>query len=113
MGVCIKARMEEIKTLDRVDEERGLSFEGIERKRLLVRELEISLLQKEISWRQKSRIRWLKEGDKCTEIFHRMANATRRHNSIDSLVVDGSVTLYQEVISSHVTSFYKSLFIES
>jgi hypothetical protein len=40
------------------------------RRRVLVTNLEASFLHEEISWRQKYRVRWLKEGDKCTKFFH-------------------------------------------
>ncbi|KAJ9671013.1 hypothetical protein PVL29_027135 [Vitis rotundifolia] len=37
-------------------------------------------LFEEMSWKQKSREVWLKEGDRDMEIFHMMANAHRRRN---------------------------------
>jgi hypothetical protein len=57
-----KARIEELEALDSLEGVRGLETEEKERKSLITSELEHSLLQ-EISWRQKSRILWLKEGE--------------------------------------------------
>jgi hypothetical protein len=82
------------------------------RRRGLVADLEASLLQEEICWRQKSRIRWLKEGDKCTKFFHQVANANQMTNSIESLLVNGSPTSDPNVISSHIVNFFESLFSE-
>jgi hypothetical protein len=110
VGVRTKAWVEELELLDSYKEGRGLSEEEKERKRRLASELEASLLQEEICWRQKSRVRWLKEGDKCTKFFHQVANANRRNNSIESLSVNGSSTSDPDVISSHIVNFYESLF---
>ena len=46
-----KAWAEELKLLDRFEEDRGLSEEERERRRVLSIDLETSLLQEEISWR--------------------------------------------------------------
>jgi hypothetical protein len=112
VGARNKAWAEELKLLDSYEEDRGLSEEEKERRRGLISDLEASLLQEEICWRQKSRIRWLKEGDKCTKFFHQVANANRRFNSIDSLSVNGSPTSDPDIISSHIVNFYEYLFSE-
>jgi hypothetical protein len=77
-----KMHMEDLCALDRLEEQRGLTPEEKARKCGVIRDLENSILQEEISWRQKSRALWLKEGDKCTKFFHRVANSNRRSNSI-------------------------------
>jgi hypothetical protein len=107
-----KMHMEELCTLDRLEEQQGLSSEEKERKCVVIRDLENSILQEEISWRQKSRVLWLKEGDKCTKFFHQIANSNRRSNSIESLSINGSISSDQQVIREHVAQFYESLFTE-
>jgi hypothetical protein len=113
VGARNKAWAKELELLDRTEETRRLSEEEKERRRLLASELEASLLQEEISWRQKSRVRWLKEGDKCTKFFHQVASANRRVNSIDSLMVNGSSTSDPTSIGEHVVSYFDSLFMET
>ena len=49
-------------------------------------------LLEEISWRQKSRVLHLKEGDANTRFFHRMANSNRKINGIESLMVNGTLS---------------------
>jgi hypothetical protein len=101
-----------LKLLDRFEEDRGLFEEEKERRRVLAKDLEASLLQEEINWRQKSRMRWLKEGDKCIKFFHQVFKANRRNNSIKSLIVNGSPTLDPTIISDHIIGFYESFFAE-
>ena len=59
----------------------------------------------EVSWRQKSRELWLREGDKNTKFFHKMANAHGRRNSLvrvkienDWLTKEGEI---KEVVVGH------------
>jgi len=90
------AHLEDLRTLDRLEEEREVDPEEdpeeLLRKNSIASDLERIILQEEISWRQKSRAIWLKEGDKCTNFFHQIANSNRRSNSVESLSVNGSVT---------------------
>lgn len=99
--------------LDRLEEQRGLAPEEKIRKCEVIRDLENSILQEEISWRQKSRVLWLKEGDKCTKFFHQLANSNRRSNAIESLSVNGYISSNQQVIRDHVTHFYEPFFYKT
>ena len=64
----------------------------------------------EISWRQKSRVLWLKEGDNNTKFFHKMANYHRCCNYMENLEVEG--VFYEEVqdIQDQAVQFYILLY---
>ena len=51
----------------------------------LQRKLEDRYKQEEILWRQKSRIRWLKEGERNTKFFHSSTIQRRMQNRIGHL----------------------------
>jgi hypothetical protein len=102
----------DLRELDGIEEVRALDSEELAKKWQVSRELEDVLLMEEISWRQKSRILWLKEGDKCSKFFHSMANSHRRYNSIDSLMIEGNLSNNQVEISEHIVKYYQKLFEE-
>ena len=52
----------------------------------------------EISWRQKSQILFVKEGDNNTCFFHRVANSHRRTNHIRDIEVDGVLYEVEEAV---------------
>jgi hypothetical protein len=64
------ARLEELRALDNLEEVRGLDSEDLLRRNSIASDLERTILLEEISWRQKSKVLWLKAGDKCTKFFH-------------------------------------------
>jgi hypothetical protein len=73
---CNKSKLlDDLRELDAIEEVRALDSEELAKKGEISRELEACLLMEEISWRQKSRILWLKEVDKCSKFFHSMANS--------------------------------------
>lgn len=42
----------------------------------------------EVAWRQRSRVQWLKQGDKNIKYFHRVSIAHGRYNTIEKLEVE-------------------------
>ena len=67
----------------------------------------------EISWRQKSRMLCIKEGNNNTNFFHKMANSHRRYNHLRVLEVDGVVFEEESEVTAQVVQFYKNLYKES
>ncbi|RVW95180.1 LINE-1 retrotransposable element ORF2 protein [Vitis vinifera] len=64
----------------------------------------------ESHWRQLSREVWLKEGDKNTGFFHRMANAHRNNNTLDKVKIDGVwLEEDQEVREGIANAFHQRL----
>ena len=66
----------------------------------------------EISWRQKSKALYLKEGDNNIEFFHRLANSHRCTNTMRGVEVEGFLYEDEFAIQDQVVGFYKSLYQE-
>jgi hypothetical protein len=81
-----------------ISNERPLSVDENIKREEYSRSLERSIYLKDVSWGQKSRALWLKDGDNNAKFFHRLANSHKRHNSIKSLMVDGHLTDESTVI---------------
>jgi hypothetical protein len=104
--------MTELNKLDVDVEDRPLSEEEKNQRERIVAELERNALMNEISWRQKSRVLWLQEGDKNTRFFHCIANSNRRRNTISTLSINGELSSDPQAISECITQFYNHLFME-
>ena len=67
----------------------------------------------EMSWRQKSREIWLKDGDRNTGFFHKMAKANRRGNQITKMRING-VWITEEIeLKQGIVEAFKSLLSET
>eukprot|EP00253_Pinus_taeda_P028248 PITA_28248 len=66
--------------------------------------------QEEMLWRQKSRIRWLKEGEKNTKFFHRTTVQRRMHNQISQVTnAQGDKLETQEEIEKEFLQYFKAM----
>lgn len=108
-----KKLLEQMAIIDANREDRILTEEEITKKVGIMLEYEELVKREESLWRQKSRALWLKEGGKNTKFFHRIANAHRRYNSIDQLMVQGEITQEPHKIKGEIIDFYKKLYTET
>jgi hypothetical protein len=69
-------RMSEIQNQIRT---RGLTIELKDQEEIVNQQLAARKRQEEILWKQKSCIRWLKEGERNTKFFHRMDHSQAAH----------------------------------
>ena len=70
-------------------------------------------LLEETTWRQKSREIWLKEGDKNTRFFHKMANAHARRNLLTKVKINRVTLTDEDEIKVGVCRAYQSLLSKS
>ncbi|RVX23652.1 Transposon TX1 uncharacterized 149 kDa protein [Vitis vinifera] len=97
---------------DRVESERVLSMEEAELKKEAKDSFKKWVLLEEAHWRQHSREIWLKDGDKNTGFFHRMASAHRRHNAMDRIKINGEWLVEEQEVREGVVNSFQQLLTE-
>ena len=95
---------------DDLEKERELGLEEHEERTKAKDDFKSWALMEEISLRQKSRETWLKEGDKNTRFFHRMANAHRRRNFLQNLSINGRRLDKGDEIKEGLVNEFQNLF---
>ncbi|WKA05140.1 hypothetical protein VitviT2T_023123 [Vitis vinifera] len=105
-----RAALQQVDYWDGVESERSLSLEETEVKKEAKESYQKWVMLEESHWRQLSREVWLKEGDKNTGFFHRMANAHRNNNTVDRVKIDGVwLEEDQEVREGIANAFHQRL----
>ncbi|CAL1398314.1 unnamed protein product [Linum trigynum] len=83
----------------------------LEQRRALEAERAELIYQEELFWKQRSRMDWLKGGDKNSKFFHTKASARRKRNTIRMLQDDGGrIYKGQKEVMSCLSDYYQTLF---
>nr|XP_023926404.1 uncharacterized protein LOC112037817 [Quercus suber] len=108
-----KNLLTELMGLDAREELMGLSNEEQLRHIQLKGDIDQLASLEEISWGQKSRALYVKEGDNNTHFFHRLANSHRHDNHIKRIEVDGVLYEEESDVHSQLVLFYQGLYEET
>ena len=99
-----KSILKDLANLDAIEQDGGLTSELLGQRALRKGELEDLILREEIHWRQKARVKWVKEGDCNSKFFHKVANGRRNRKYIKSLenetglVLNNAASITEEIL---------------
>ncbi|XP_022549590.1 uncharacterized protein LOC111201644 [Brassica napus] len=79
-----------------------------------LKDLSNALKAEEMFWKQKSRVFWLREGDRNTKFFHALTKQRRSRNKITQLQdVNGNIVEDEEGLVAIATSYFRQIFESS
>ena len=104
-----KEALSRISFWDDLEKEKELSLEEAEEREKARDDYRKWFEMEEVSWRQKSREIWLKEGDRNIGFFHRMVNSHRRRNSIRSISINGRRLVKEPKVKEGLVGAFQSL----
>ncbi|KAK3210475.1 hypothetical protein Dsin_015181 [Dipteronia sinensis] len=103
---------DKLEVLDTKAEREGWTASLRQERLHLLEELWKRHRREEQSWRQKSRIKWLHDGDKNTTFFYSIANSRMRNNVITEMLIEGTTLTDPMTIREGVFKFFKEHFKE-
>ena len=107
-----KCLLTELLELDMREKLQVLSLEDRSRRIVIKADIEHLASLEEISWRQKSKALFIKEGDNNSRFFHRLANSHRQTNQIRGVEVEGVFYEDDREVQAQVVEFYRNLYQE-
>ncbi|XP_022030734.1 uncharacterized protein LOC110931656 [Helianthus annuus] len=111
-GEELEAAKNELETLEAILDHRDFTEEEewmfYENKSIICNAEETQALD----LRQKSRIRWAKEGDENSKFFHAMINIRKASNTIHGFEVNGVWTSKPSLMKKEVFRFFRDKFVE-
>ncbi|RVW55159.1 LINE-1 reverse transcriptase-like [Vitis vinifera] len=105
--------LQQVESWDSVEEERSLTEVELNQKKEAKENYAKWVSMEEVHWRQLSRELWLREGDRNTGFFHRMANAHRRINAMSKIMINGVRLTEDQDMREGIANAYQQLLSES
>ncbi|KAJ9705647.1 hypothetical protein PVL29_003625 [Vitis rotundifolia] len=106
-----KTILDEITNIDVIEQEGVLSSDLSALRVVRKGELEEIILREEIHWRQKAKIKWVKDGNCNSKLFHKVANGRRNRNFIKLLENERGLVLDKpESITEEILLYFKKLY---
>ena len=103
--------LSDIANIDDVEQERVLFSELSAQRALRKGELEELIFKEEVHWRQKVRVKWVKEGDCNSKFFHKVANGRRNRKFIKELENEnGQMMNNSESIKEEILRYFEKLY---
>ncbi|KAJ9705360.1 hypothetical protein PVL29_003414 [Vitis rotundifolia] len=109
MGVNKRLALDKVVFWDSQEKLRPLSMGELEARKEAKGDFKKWALMEEVSWRQKSREVWLREGDRNTGFFHKIANSHRRRNCLSKIKINGTWLTEEQEIKRGVVGAFKNL----
>lgn len=105
--------LNQVSSFEAIQDQKALTDDELLQKTNLAMVFEEVAKNEEISRKQRSRIQWLKYGDKNTNFFSQNCYCSQEINSINTLEVDGVIATDPEEIKDSAQSFYQDLYKET
>ena len=102
--------MDEITNIDAIEQEEVLSSDLSAQRVLRKGELEELILREKIHWRQKVKVKWVKDGDYNSKFFHKVANDRRNRNFIKFLENERGLVLDNSESITEIFLYFKKLY---
>ncbi|KAJ9693494.1 hypothetical protein PVL29_012324 [Vitis rotundifolia] len=106
-----KSILKDLANFDAIEQAGGLTPDLLVQRALRKGELEELVLREEIHWRQKVRVKWVKEGDCNSRFFHKVANGKRNRKFIKMLENERGLVLNNaESIIEEILLYFEKLY---
>ena len=109
----VKQIQEELNKLEEETTDRQLSLQEVTSKKQLQEALWLAVQSHESLLRQKSKSRWIREGDCNSRYFHLVMNASRRNSLLKGIMIDGIWVDEPQKVNEAVREFFLQRFQES